>query len=93
MLEQACVENKSSQVQEQVKRYRNKVDQLGNVVESLESRLVTALQTCPPLCTGDKSVNAVKPVLVPLAGDIEVINGDLESLVIRLGSIIDRIEL
>ena len=93
MSEQVCFTERSFQVREQVKQYRNKVDQLGNVVESLESRLVTALQTCPPLCTGDKSVNAVNPVLVPLAGDIEVINGDLESLVIRLGSIIDRIEL
>lgn len=93
MSDQACCTERSSQVQEQVKKYRYEVDKLGNTVASLESRLVTALQTCPPLCTGDKSVNAVKPVLVPLAGDIEVINGDLESLVIRLGSIIDRIEL
>jgi len=91
MLEQACVENKSRQVQEQVKRYRYEVDKLGNTVASLESRLVAVLLQDPsPNATCHESVNAV---LVPLAGDIEIINGDLGSLVDRLGSIIDRIEL
>ena len=90
MLEQACVENKSRQVQERVKRYRYEVDKLGNTVASLESRLVAVLQDPSPNATCPESVNAV---LVPLAGDIEIINGDLGSLVDRLGSIIDRIEL
>ena len=80
-----------AQVEDQVNAIQVNAKDLGEIVSRLESKLVSVI---PPHSLGaEKMTPAPEPVLVPLAGKLKDVCGDVRRSVDRLRELCGSIEL
>lgn len=82
---------KQTQVSTEIQRQANQSGELQEVVDKLEARLANVVTECP-----DEAIQEPEPdtrTLVLLAGEIAASNGGTQKCILRLRSLLSRIEL